>query len=91
VVGSNDQLLSASLSADDAHWVSGELPAGPFRANVKIRYRAPEVPATVTPLPDRRFQVEFDAPQRAVTPGQAAVVYLGDEVVGGGTIERPEQ
>jgi len=47
------------------------------------------VPATVTPLPGRRIRVEFDTPQRAVTPGQAAVVYIGDEVKGGGTIERP--
>jgi tRNA-specific 2-thiouridylase len=46
------------------------------------------VPATVTPLEGKRLHVEFDVPQRAVTPGQAAVVYIGDEVVGGGTIER---
>lgn len=89
VVGSNAELLSPTLAADDTHWTSGEEPGEPFRANVKIRYRAPEVPATVTPLPNRRIHVEFDTPQRAVTPGQAAVVYIGDEVVGGGTIERP--
>jgi tRNA-specific 2-thiouridylase len=91
VVGSNEDLLSATLAADDVHWVSGEAPSEPFRANVKIRYRAPEMPATVTPLPGRRMQVEFDTPQRAVTPGQSGVVYIGDEVVGGGTIERLEQ
>jgi tRNA-uridine 2-sulfurtransferase len=90
VVGSNEALLSSTLTADDAHWTSGEAPTEPFRANVKIRYRAPEVPALVTPLPDRRFHVEFDTPQRAVTPGQSAVVYIGDEVLGGGTIERPQ-
>lgn len=89
VVGSNQELLAPSLTADDAHWVSGQAPQGPFHAKVKIRYRAPEVSATVTPLPGGRIQVEFDAPQRAVTPGQAAVVYVGDEVVGGATIERP--
>ena len=89
VVGSNDDLLSASLTADDAHWTSGEAPQEAFRANVKIRYRAAEVPALVTPLQGKRFRVEFDLPQRAVTPGQAAVCYVGDEVVGGGTIERP--
>lgn len=88
VVGSNDDLLSSSLTADDAHWTSGEAPHEPFRASVKIRYRAAEVPALVTPLPDRRLKVEFDEPQRAVTPGQAAVCYVGDEVVGGGTIEK---
>jgi tRNA-specific 2-thiouridylase len=89
VVGKKDDLLSPTLTADDVNWVSGEEPAGPFRANVKIRYRAPEVPALVTPLPGRRMLVEFDTPQRAVTPGQAAVAYTGDEVIGGGTIERP--
>ncbi|HET9494665.1 MAG TPA: tRNA 2-thiouridine(34) synthase MnmA [Chloroflexia bacterium] len=89
VVGKNDDLLTATLTADDVNWVSGEEPSEPFRANVKIRYRAPEVPALVTPLPGRRMQVEFDVPQRAVTPGQAAVAYIGDEVIGGGTIERP--
>lgn len=87
VVGSNDDLLSRTLTADDMHWTSGETPTEPFRANVKIRYRAPEVPATVTPLPNSHIHVEFDTPQRAVTPGQAAVVYIGDEVTGGGTIE----
>lgn len=90
VVGTGDEVLSSSLTADDMHWVSGEVPAGPFRANAKIRYRAPEVPATVTPLAGNRMRVELDAPQRAVTPGQAAVLYIGDEVIGGGTIERPE-
>lgn len=89
VVGSNEELLSRELTADDTHWTSRETPSEPFRGMVKIRYRAPEVPATVTPLPGNRFHVEFDTPQRAVTPGQAAVVYVGDEVVGGGTIERP--
>jgi tRNA-specific 2-thiouridylase len=89
VVGTNDELLRDTLTADDVHWTSGEAPTEPFRANVKIRYRAPEVPAIVTPLPDRRIRVEFDTPQRAVTPGQAAVVYRDDEVLGGGTIERP--
>jgi len=89
VVGTNEELLSPSLTADDVHWVAGETPTEPFRASAKIRYRAPEVPATVTPLPGDRVRVEFDTPQRAVTPGQAAVLYVGDEVVGGGTIERP--
>jgi tRNA-specific 2-thiouridylase len=87
VVGSNEDLLSPALVVDDANWLSGQEPSAPLRGRVKIRYRAPEVPATVTPLPGRRFRADFDTPQRAVTPGQAAVVYVGDEVVGGGTIE----
>jgi tRNA-specific 2-thiouridylase len=55
---------------------------------VKIRYRTPAVSATVTPLADRIARVDFDAPQRAITPGQAAVFYDGDAVLGGGAIER---
>ncbi len=89
VVGTGDELLSPVLTADDVHWTWGEVPQEPFRAEVKIRYRAPEVLATVTPLPGNRIRVEFDTPQRAVTPGQAAVIYMADEVLGGGTIERP--
>ena len=82
-------ILAQTTNLPDVHWLSGETPAEPFRANAKIRYRASEVPATVTPLPGSRVCVEFDTPQRAVTPGQAAVLYVGDEVIGGGTIERP--
>lgn len=89
VVGSNDELLAHTLTADDVNWVAGETPNEPFRANVKIRYRAPEVPATVTPLADGRFRADFDTPQRAVTPGQAAVIFIEDVVIGGGTIEAP--
>lgn len=89
VVGTSEEVKSQTLTADDAHWASGDEPQEAFRANVKIRYRASEVPATVTPLPGRRIHVKFDTPQRAVSPGQAAVVYIEDEVIGGGTIERP--
>ncbi|MDQ6695611.1 MAG: tRNA 2-thiouridine(34) synthase MnmA [Chloroflexota bacterium] len=88
VVGTDSDLRSDALTADDMHWTSGQAPAEPFRANVKIRYRAAEVPATVSPLDGRRIRVEFDTPQRAVTPGQAAVIYMDDRVIGGGTIER---
>lgn len=90
VVGTNDELMLDTLTADDVHWTSRSAPTEPFEANVKIRYRAPEVPALVTPLPGNRIHVEFRTPQRAITPGQAAVVYVGDEVLGGGTIERPQ-
>jgi tRNA-uridine 2-sulfurtransferase len=60
---------------------------GSFRAQVKIRYLHAPAPATVYPLPDRRVRVEFDEPQRAITPGQAVVFYDGDLVIGGGWIE----
>jgi tRNA-specific 2-thiouridylase len=56
------------------------------RAEVRVRYRHTAAPATITPLPNKRVQVTFDEPQRAITPGQATVFYRGDEVVGGGWI-----
>ena len=58
---------------------------------MRIRYRHAEAPALLTPVGDGRVQVRFDAAQRAVTPGQAAVFYAGDEVLGGGAILRAER
>jgi tRNA-specific 2-thiouridylase len=58
------------------------------RADVRVRYRHEAAPAAITPLEGSRVRVRFDQPQRAVTPGQATVFYRGDEVVGGGWIER---
>ena len=84
VVGDESQLYERELSATDAHWVAGR-PLEPFQGEVRIRYRHRGAPADVTPRGDG-FEVRFDEPQRAITPGQAAVVYRGDEVVGGGFI-----
>ena len=69
------------------NWISGETPRESVRCAVKIRYRAREQAATVYPEENGRGRIVFDAPQRAVTPGQAAVFYDGDTVLGGGTIE----
>ena len=60
-----------------------------MRAAVKIRYRHAEAQATIEPLADGRARVVFDAPQRAITPGQAAVFYEGEVCLGGGWIEQP--
>jgi len=66
-------------------YVGGVAPTSPFRAGVKVRSHAPEAPALITPCGDQA-RIDFDAPQRALAPGQAAVFYHGDRVVGGGPI-----
>ena len=87
VVGEAERLESPGLVARDVNWLSIAPPDGALRADVKIRYRAAEAAATLRPLPDGRVEVAFDAPQRAVTPGQAAVFYQGDVCLGGGWID----
>jgi len=87
IVGEADELGTSELIAADVSWMSGEAPREPFRAEVKIRYTAREAWAQVTPLEGgRQARVRFAAPQRDVTPGQAAVFYAGDLLVGGGII-----
>lgn len=87
VVGGQDELACDSLTARGVNWLSVREPAGPIEAAVKIRYQATEAPATVRPLGGGRAHVAFRDPQRAVTPGQAAVFYQGDVCLGGGWIE----
>ena len=84
VVGDEAELYDAELTATDAHWIAGR-PAEPFRGEVRIRYRHPGARADIVPTPSG-FEARFAEPQRAITPGQAAVVYRGDEVIGGGFI-----
>jgi len=86
VVGALEELGSRELIADDVNWISGEAPGEVFRAQVKIRYTAREADALVVPLADGQVKVEFDAPQRDITAGQAAVFYQGDVLLGGGII-----
>jgi tRNA-uridine 2-sulfurtransferase len=87
VVGGRGELLGKSLIAAGVNWISIAPPDAPVRASVRIRYRASEAPATITPAEAGRVRVEFDEPQAAITPGQAAVFYDGDVLVGGGWIE----
>jgi tRNA-uridine 2-sulfurtransferase len=87
-VGGDDELLSRELVADGLNWVSvpGLSDAGEIRVQVKIRHRHEPASATLRADGAGRVRARFDEPQRAVTPGQAAVFYDGDEVVGGGWI-----
>jgi len=87
IVGEADELGMDELLVKDLNWPSGEIPAKPFRAEVKIRYTAKEAPARVTPLNNgKQARVRFDAPQRDITLGQAAVFYDGELLLGGGII-----
>ena len=87
VVGEAERLESPGLVARDVNWLSAQPPREPRRASVKIRYRAAEAASTLRAQADGRVEVRFDAPQRAVTPGQAAVFYDGEVCLGGGWIE----
>lgn len=86
VLGSNDDLFSRETDVSDFNWISGEVPNNRFRCKAKIRYRQSEQWATVIPMGADTVHIIFDEPQRAITPGQAAVLYDGDTVLGGGSI-----
>jgi len=85
-VGGDDELLSRELVADRLNWISIAGLEGEMRVRVKIRHRHEPALATLRMAGEGVVRAEFDAPQRAITPGQAAVFYDGDEVVGGGWI-----
>ncbi len=90
IVGPAQALEKTSCVVGKMHYISGETPVEPFKALARIRYKAPEQEAIVTPLEGNRVHVAFSKPQRAITPGQAAVFYGGedgDEVLCGGIIE----
>lgn len=86
VLGSNDDLFSDTLFVKNFNWISGEVPKSEFKCKVKIRYRQKEQEATIYPLENGVVKIVFDVSQRAITPGQAAVAYDGDVVLGGGII-----
>ena len=86
----SDWLMSSQLVSEPAHWVAGEPPAGVFQCSAKTRYRQRDEPCTVTVNEDGGVSVRFEAPQRAVTPGQSVVFYQSDECLGGAVILRTD-
>jgi tRNA-uridine 2-sulfurtransferase len=88
IVGDRLEAQTTELTVQRVNWVSIAEPSTPIRAGVQIRYRATAVPCTVIPLEADRARVVFDDPQFSITPGQAAVWYDGDILLGGGIIER---
>ena len=86
VVGGEERLLASELQVRDVNWLSVREPGAALRARVRVRYRHGETEATIVPLPEGRADVRFDAPQRAITAGQAAVFYDGEVCLGGGWI-----
>lgn len=87
VLGSREELFQRELAAGDVNLISRESLAEPMRVKAKIRYRHPEQPALAWQTPDGKLHLRFEEPQRAITRGQAVVLYDGDVVVGGGVIE----
>ena len=85
-VGPNEALFSDTLMASDWNWIAFPAPTEPIRCLAKARSRMTEQPATVYPQENGICKVVFDEPQRAITPGQAVVLYDGETVIGGGTI-----
>ncbi len=90
VVGDRSSALKSECSVKRINWVAIAPPTAPIRAEVQVRYRAPAVPVTVIPLTDTadRVKLIFDEPVFGITPGQAAVWYDGEVVLGGGIIEK---
>ena len=89
VVADRAALELVDCLVEQVNWIAGAPPASSIRAAVQIRHRHAPGAATITPLDGGGARVRFDSPERAVTPGQAAVFYDGDEVLGGGWIARP--
>jgi tRNA-specific 2-thiouridylase len=88
VVGDDSALDRDEFTADRCNWHPFDKLTEPIQVTAKIRYNHPGTPATVTPLENNSVRVKLHMPQRAVTPGQAAVLYQDDLVVGGGWIAR---
>lgn len=91
VLGGNEKLFSRRLRANDINLIPFQRLDGPLRCKARVRYSQTEQPATVTQTGEDELEVIFDEPQRAITAGQAVVLYDGDVVLGGGTISQTEE
>lgn len=78
--------LTTALNADRLHWIAGTPPPAPSEVQLRVRYRQTPVAATLESVSGEQMRLRFAAPQRAVTPGQYAVLYAGDVCLGGGRI-----
>lgn len=87
IIGSKEEAMKKTFKVKELNWISIEALSEPLRAQVKIRSTMKEKPSTITPEGRHRVVVEFDEPQWAPAPGQSAVFYDGDVVIGGGIIE----
>ena len=88
ILARNSDLFNKRLEVSDVNWIAVEGLTEDMECTVKVRYSQSDHPARLIPLSDNRVRVEFKEPERAITPGQAAVFYDGEMVIGGGTIER---
>ncbi|KAF3887728.1 MULTISPECIES: tRNA 2-thiouridine(34) synthase MnmA [Nostocales] len=88
VVGDRTKATQPECTVAQVNWVSIAEPSSPIRAEAQVRYRSTPVPVTVIPLENSRVRIVFDEPQFSITPGQAAVWYDGEKVLGGGIIEQ---
>ena len=87
-LGDDKDLYKDKLSAKDLNFISGDKISDTIKAEVKIRYNSKKSSAIISPYGEGRVLVSFEKPQRAITPGQSAVFYQGDVVIGGGIIEQ---
>ncbi len=90
IVGPADALLRHEFWVEAASSVAGVWPDSSFSCEVQVRAHSTPAPATVTPYPNGHLHIQLQTPIRAISPGQAAVLYTGERVIGGGTITRPE-
>ena len=87
IVGEDDALRTSTFEIENVNWISIAKPTAPIRGQAKIRHKHDPAPATIEALPGNRARITFETPQRAITPGQAAVFYQVDVVLAGGWIK----